>query len=156
MNRREFLKFSALLAMASAASPLPATAWATPRYIKPDPLTDPDEKLLLTNASIIDVHTGMLREENQILIQNGRIADLFLDSGSEVTADYTVDIDGAYVTPGLINAPCHISMQPSLSLDSIFKLMLFGNRQVERNAEECIKHGVTTVRDMAANGDKRY
>ncbi len=53
------------------------------------------------------------------------------------------------VTPGFINAHCHMSMPCTVSgLGQGLARSL--TRQIERNAEECIKHGVTTVRDMAA------
>lgn len=149
MNRREFLKSSALLSATAVINPLTLNGCVTQRYVKPDPLTAKDEKLLLTNASIIDVRTGTFREEKQILIQDGKIQDLFFNNEAEISADRQLDLQGAYVLPGLINAHCHLCL-PCTVAGLGEGLVISLRRQVERNAEECVKHGVTTVRDMAA------
>jgi predicted amidohydrolase YtcJ len=48
--------------------------------------------------------------------------------------------------PGLINNHCHLTI-PGISGLS-FKLLGSIKRQLDRNVEECLRHGVTTVRDM--------
>lgn len=122
----------------------------TPRYQKPRPLCHPDEKLLLYNLSIVDVEKGQIAKANSLLIQGGKIT-LLPKGNKKPEADVAVDLGGAYVMPGLINAHCHMTLPCGLALGPI-PLMTY-MRQVERNAEECIKHGVTTVRDMLAMSD---
>ncbi len=149
MDRRQFLKFTALLTAGATAS---SCTNLTSRYCLPQKLTQPHDKLLLTNASIIDVIKGNVMEERHILIQNGKIASLQKDiKDTGITPDRQVDLGGAFVTPGLINAHCHMTLPCSAALGVGFFMAL--NRQIERNAEECIKHGVTTVRDMFALSD---
>jgi len=144
MDRREFLKLMALLSTAPAMG---SCTSLTPRHVRPAKLTQPGEKLLLTNARVIDVLNGTLKEECQILVQGGKILDLFPGNGQAlVSADRELNLGGAYVTPGLINAHCHMTIPCSMARGLDF--ILSWRRQVERNAEECIKHGVTTVRDM--------
>jgi len=147
MNRREFLRYSAMLTAASAFPSLSGCGDedTTDRY-RPRCTKD---TILLTNASIIDVYTGKVRSENRILIKDGRIRALLTGQESGIFRDCELDLEGAYVTPGLINAHCHISIPCTFSLlrkDTMEALP----RQIERNAEECIRHGVTTVRDMLA------
>lgn len=152
MNRREFLKYSALMTAAAASSTLFACDGPgdSPYYVKPHPLVLPGEKLLLANGMVIDVVSGTVTR-GDILLQNGRILDVFYDSTDSVSVDGTVDLQGAYVTPGLINAHCHLTMPCTVSGigKGLLRTIL---RQEARNAEECVKHGVTTVRDMAALG----
>ena len=146
MDRRQFLKFSALLC---AVATVPSCASLTPRYVLPKPLVSPGEKLLLANASIVDVQTGALRPETHVLIQGDRIAGVFGEEKlSQVTADRRIDLLGAYLMPGLINAHCHMTLPGSVGLGT--DIVFAYERQLERNAEECVKHGVTTVRDMMA------
>jgi imidazolonepropionase-like amidohydrolase len=106
--------------------------------------------LLLTNGNVIDVVAGNVAN-GHILLQNGRILDVFDYSPEVVTADRRLDLKGGYVSPGLINAHCHITMPNTISgIGSGMVRAII--RQGERNAEECIKHGVTTIRDMASLG----
>ncbi|SHK87161.1 Amidohydrolase family protein [Desulfatibacillum alkenivorans DSM 16219] len=149
MNRRQFLAVSSAV---SSALLLGSCASTTNRYQLPEALVKPDDKLALTNLSIVDVQTGTIRRENCILIQQGRIAQLFTkEDWPSVQADREIDLQGGYVMPGLINAHCHMTAPCSIAVSPA---ALFSyKRQVERNAEECIKHGVTTVRDMLSVAD---
>lgn len=152
MNRRDFLKYSALMTAAAASPALFAcdAAGGSPYYVKPQPLVLSGEKLLLTNGMIIDVVRGNIAK-GDLLLQNGRITDVFYGPSNNIHADGTVDLQGAYVCPGLINAHCHMTLPCTVS--GIGKgLLRTAVRQMARNAEECVKHGVTTVRDMAALG----
>jgi Dihydroorotase and related cyclic amidohydrolases len=117
------------------------------KYTKPKSFVLHGEKLLLTNVSVIDVVAGRI-DKGQILLQNGRIVDVFHQNYGTIASDLVLDLKGAYVTPGFINAHCHLSMPCTVS--GLGGLVRTFKRQIERNAEECIKHGVTTVRDMAA------
>jgi len=148
MDRRQFLQLSAVLAAGAAAG---SCANLSPRYTPPEPLTRPGERLLLANASVIDVRRGAVTRGCGVLVQNGRIlAVLPPEGGPRADADRRLDLGGAHVVPGLINAHCHMSLPGGMGFGPG---MLFSyERQLERNAEECVKHGVTTVRDMLAMG----
>lgn len=148
MDRRQFLQFMSLaLAGGATAS---CTAGVTPRMVRPEKLTQSREKLQLVNASIVDVERGRLRPERSLLLSDGKIAALG-DPGGEIQADRTVDLENAYVIPGLINAHCHMTMAGGIGFAP--GLLMALRRQLERGAEECVRHGVTTVRDMLAIGD---
>lgn len=120
----------------------------TPRYQMPKSPVKKGEKLFLSNASVIDVIKGEVKKDCGILIQNGKIAGIFEKESSPPSTDKTMDICGAYVMPGIINAHCHMSLPGGLGLNPA--IIFVYKRQLERNAEECIKNGVTTVRDMLA------
>lgn len=138
--------------MLAVASTLDSCKSITSRYRKPEQLTKQNEKLLLTNINIIDVKNSIAIKNKNILIYNGHIeAILSKDKSFSITPDRVVNLQGHYAMPGLINAHCHITMPGGLGYDLKFLMSL--KRQAERNAEECIKHGVTTVRDMFAPSD---
>jgi hypothetical protein len=62
MDRRDFLKLVAPLSANSAICSCNSCASSTPLYVRPAKLTQPGEKLLLTNATIIDLFNGTLME----------------------------------------------------------------------------------------------
>ncbi len=148
MDRRQFLQLSALFAAPLATS---SCSKNTSRYLAPQPLVRTEESLLLRNVRLVDVRSGRLRPEKEIRISGGRIEGIGHTSTQRLSADKTLDLDGAYITPGLMNLHTHMTLPSGLSLrpGMLFSL----ERQAERNAEECIRHGVTTVRDMLAFSD---
>ena len=146
MNRREFLKTSALLGTA-LASPLALPGCASLSHrVKPAefPLS-PGESILLTNGRIVDVERSRIVSPGHIFIRDALIQEI--STGSDVPkADISIDLGGHFVIPGLINSHCHIMLPCVLHFGpkTFFNL----KRQAQRNAQECLRHGVTTVRDM--------
>lgn len=59
--------------------------------------------LVLKNCQIVDVFSGTIYRSN-IAIADGYIAGI----GNYAKAAEIIDVKGAYVTPGLINAHCHV------------------------------------------------
>jgi len=109
----------------------------------------PGEKVLIINAEIVDVMGGSVLHRRGILIHDGRINDILTEKKvAAASADRTIDAAGMFVIPGLINGHCHMIL-PSV-LDFSPEVMAAVRRQIERNFEECITHGVTTVRDAFA------
>ena len=148
MDRRTFLKMAGVLTVSASLGGCAAT---TPRLVRPEPLVRPDEKLLLTNVRVIDVKKGVVSDYRSVLVQNGKIAGLFRP-GESVTADRTVDLADGYMIPGLINAHTHMGLPGGLGFSSAGIVGAY-MRQIERGCEECVKHGVTTTRDMLATRD---
>lgn len=81
--------------------------------------------LLLHNVRLVNVFSGQI-EETDVAIHAGYIAGI----GSGYTALATVDLSGAYLAPGLIDA--HVHIESSLCLPAHF-------------ASAILPHGVTTV-----------
>jgi adenine deaminase len=86
---------------------------------------DRSAELLIRNARIINVFSGRI-EENDIAIFDGRIAGI----GSGYRGLQEVDVEGAYVAPGLIDA--HVHIESSLCVPAQF-------------AAAVLPHGVTCV-----------
>lgn len=86
---------------------------------------DEPADLLLRNGRVINVFSGAI-EEADIAIVDGLIAGL----GAGYTARETVELNAAYVAPGLIDA--HVHIESSLCIPAQF-------------AQAVIPHGVTTV-----------
>ncbi len=81
--------------------------------------------LLLRNARLVNVFTGLV-EQADIAIGD----DYIVGVGPGYTAQQEVDLNGAYVTPGLIDA--HVHIESSLLVPAQF-------------AAAVLPHGVTTV-----------
>lgn len=109
----------------------------------------PDEAVLLKNAEIVDVGSGTLLHRRGILMKKGRIEDVLTEKkAAGLPGARVLDAGGAYVIPGLINAHCHTILTGTINFTpEIFASM---GRQMERNFEECVTHGVTTVRDVGS------
>ncbi len=149
MDRRQFLQLSAALALGTAAG---SCARLTPRQTRPEPLTRPEESLLLTHCTVVDVVSGQALPDRAVLIQNHRIQQVFPPEAPRPAGVHRVlDLQGAFLMPGIINAHCHMTLPGGFGFG--LGTLLAYTRQLERHAEECVKHGVTTVRDMLAVSD---
>ncbi len=105
------------------------------------------QRVLLRNAEVFDVARGNILHNRSLLLENGEIKGVHTTKEAEsLEADWSFDLDGMFVIPGLINAHCHTILPGALALNPGFLASL--PRQVERNLEECVVHSVTTVRDM--------
>lgn len=106
------------------------------------------ERLLITNALVIDGAGNPMRGPFDILVEGGRIASIQASrpqefSGSSVPgrpidrrADRTIDATGLYVMPGIIDMHGHTQFERGskpMPKDYVYKLWL--------------GHGITTVRD---------
>ena len=106
----------------------------------------PGERVLIKGAEVLDVVGGQVLHRRGILIKDGRIEGVYTErKAAALEADRVVGAGGAYVIPGLINAHCHMLFSSTLAFPP--QVIAAMGRQVERNFEECVTHGVTTVRD---------
>ena len=78
---------------------------------------DQPADLLLTNAALVNVFSGRI-DQTDIALYNGRIAGI----GPGYQAHETIDLQGAYVAPGLIDA--HVHIESSLCLPPQFAAAL--------------------------------
>lgn len=110
----------------------------------------------LIHGRIIDVKKGQyLPPDTRIFIRGSKILALADGQSQEdlPKVDFTVDCQGKAVFPGLFNTHCHLTItSPTTLLDwkdlKVFKT--FGPAQMEKNMAECLRHGVTTLRDAYA------
>lgn len=106
----------------------------------------PGQSVLLRGLEIIDVIRGQVLHQRGLLIREGRVQEILSAAkAASRQADRVVDVPGLYALPGLINAHCHILLPMALDMRPDFLAAI--SRQAERNFEECVAHGVTTIRD---------
>ncbi len=137
---------------AATAMVEPVIAARRSRSARRDPVVwspGPGEKVLLKNLEIIDVINGEILHKRGLLIQDGKIIDVITEKKvNSQESDKEIDAGGMHAIPGLINAHCHMTMPSVLAFKP--DILAAISRQIERNFEECITHGVTTVRDAGS------
>jgi imidazolonepropionase-like amidohydrolase len=108
---------------------------------------------VLRNVRVVDVVDGTVSPSTSILVRDGLIERIAEDAsdGAQVP---TVDLDGAYVLPGLINMHTHFSL--SLPGPSGADVEAFGEAglalYMADGARRTLHSGVTTVRCVAEKG----
>ena len=135
---------------------------------------DPKTNLALINCSIIDGNKdSKIIPNGVILIKNitekeetpGKIVGVGTENEIKIPNDYKkIDLEGAYVLPGLINAHCHLigSGKPTKlmklsdkSMKRLFKFLAtpFGKiilfKLMKKNVLNALNSGVTTMRSMS-------
>lgn len=97
----------------------------------------PSQTTLITNARIYDGLGGQI-DNGSVLMKDGKIAEI--STGTlDVEADTTLDADGKWVTPGLIDVHSHLGNYPSPSVRAHGD----GNEATNPNtAEVYAEHGV--------------
>jgi imidazolonepropionase-like amidohydrolase len=104
--------------------------------------------LVLHSARIVDAR-GARDGLADILVEDGRIAAIVAD-GTASRADRTIDVAGGFVTPGLMNAHAHLTLDGSPDPD---RTLRDENRtetvvRSARRLQETVQAGVTTIRDI--------
>jgi imidazolonepropionase-like amidohydrolase len=99
----------------------------------------------LVGATVIDGTGAPVRAATTLVVENGRIRDMFPDGSKPLpTGVNRVDLSGRWVIPGLIDSHVHLATDPSGE----------DNRAaVLRRLRNALRGGVTTARDMG--GDAR-
>jgi imidazolonepropionase-like amidohydrolase len=105
----------------------------------------------LSNGKFVDVMRGRyLDEDTKVVIQGGRIVSIGSRTALDMETDYTIDLQGKTVIPGLINAHTHIQMvAPSIiySFKMLDIVKKYQDQQIENRMSDCLNHGVTMIRD---------
>ena len=103
------MRFISKLAMLPVLIGLPLSAAQAEAYPSTySPL--PSEATLITHATIL-TGTGERLEDASLLISGGKIA--FVGEGDAPAGVTTIDANGLWVTPGLIDAHSHLGVYPS-------------------------------------------
>ena len=121
-------------------------------------------RLAIRNATIVDGNGTPARGPADILVENGRIADIvFLDPVSvkagrvrRLAADAEIDATGKYVLPGLINAHGHLQNERAhvpQPLDYNLKLWLACGITTVREVGSDSTSLVLRTRDASARGE---
>ena len=89
------------------------------------------QDLVLTNANLVDVTTGTIREGVTVLVTGERITGIVEGAAPAASGARTVDLMGRYLAPGLMDAHVHVGS--------------------EDQALRALRSGVTTMRSMGAS-----
>mgnify|MGYP001823175134 CR=1 FL=1 len=106
-----------------------ACAVAASLALVPTSLSGQD--LVLTNAHVIDVTTGTVRENMSVLVEGNRITGVVDGEVDAPIGARTVDLMGRYLAPGMIDGHTHV-----------------GNAA---DAMRALRTGVTTMRSMGTS-----
>jgi|GEM_PF-571676 len=114
-------------------------------------------RVRLYNGRIVDVaHGRYLSPDVEILLHEGQIVAMpgLRGEPADGAADFSVDLQGRAVIPGLFNAHCHVQMiNPALPSNlqgmpgALLRRNLFRDWQLAHTMAECAARGITTVRD---------
>lgn len=117
------------------------------------------EDYLLVNATLIDPASETLTRDSWIQVADGKI--LATGAGTAPAANTRIDLAGAYVMPGLIDAHLHLTAGPlSVSMkDGAPALSMASQEDVTRfHAQAALASGVTTAFSPAGDpiANQRY
>jgi len=107
----------------------------------------------LKNGKFVDVEKGCFFDPGvSVLIKEGKIASMPGLEGetTDMSPDFTIDLQGKTVMPGLFNTHCHVQMMTPtllLGLKDIKLAKKHKQEQLEKNMQECLAHGITNIRD---------
>jgi imidazolonepropionase-like amidohydrolase len=89
------------------------------------------QDLVLTNANVVDVVDGSIREGMTVVVRDGRIASIGAAGAPAPAGATRVDLAGRYLAPGLMDAHVHIGSSA--------------------DARRALETGVTTMRSMGSS-----
>ena len=108
------------------------------------------DSILFTNAGLLDVERGELREAHHVLVENGLIKEVS-DRPLKSAAAREIDLRGKTLMPGLIDLHVHvIAVQLNLSQQVHMPNVLVTLRSVPI-MRAMLRRGFTTVRDAGAD-----
>ncbi|KAK3646871.1 hypothetical protein LTR56_008359 [Elasticomyces elasticus] len=120
-------------------------------FIKPWLPSPTEPSYTFINASVVDVVSGTVHSGSTVRTRGGKIESITTAVGSPVLEDgvIVVDLDGKYLTPGLIDSHVHISGTPGES--DIGKMLkpeeIMTAFRIPYVCRDMLSRGFTTVRD---------
>jgi len=112
-------------------------------------MMNPKPKKIFRNFRLFDGVNDGLKENRIITVNQERIETIEDASALKEYEGYEIiDLNGHTLVPGFIDAHIHITV-PFIfktNRDAFFQM----NRQLELNFANCVKYGVTTIRDVGA------
>ncbi|CAG9202457.1 Amidohydrolase [Paraburkholderia sabiae] len=109
------------------------------------------ESILFTNAGVLDVERGEVREGHHVLVENGLVKEVS-DKPLKSAAARQIDLRGKTLMPGLIDLHVHVvAVQLNLSQQVHMPNVLVTLRSVPI-MRSMLRRGFTTVRDAGGAG----
>jgi len=118
-------------------------------------ITPKNARIELKNGRFIDVINGCYYPpETRVMIQGDRIVAMpgLPGEPDNLPPDFSIDLQGKSVYPGLFNTHCHTSFFILSLVASLAQTKLaakYRAQQIDKNMAECLAHGVTSIRDCA-------
>jgi len=108
----------------------------------------------LKNGRILDVFNGSYFDAGtSVILQGGKIESMpgLANEPTDITPDFSIDLQGKTVLPSLYNTHLHLEMggSPSMvtGLSDMRRIKKFEEQQIEKHMAECLAHGITHIRD---------
>jgi len=107
----------------------------------------------LVNGRILDVVNGCYHDAGtRVILQGGVIVSMpgLTGESTAVKPDFTIDLQGKTVLPGLFNTHCHLlQFEPTMvpGLSDMRRTKRYREQQLVKNLADCLAHGVTHIRD---------
>ncbi|MFT3797251.1 amidohydrolase family protein [Microbacterium sp.] len=103
---------------------------------------------VLTNAQILDVEDGTISADTWIAFADGRIAGRGAGE-PDLSADVEIiDVAGATVMPGLIDAHVHLAISTLSATEAAGWSQSYAAARTFERAEKMLRRGFTSVRDV--------
>ena len=117
--------------------------------------------LILWDATIVDARSFSPQRRMSITVRGGRIAEV-CKADHQRPGEEAIDLGGAYVVPGLIDAHIHLGDDPAMMGDLAVPLAMRGEAPHHRElvyfvlanaARAFLRSGITTIRDVGCYDD---
>ena len=93
-------------------------------------------ELLIANVNIVDVRSGAILENQQVVIDSGKVKSISAEIPESIEFSATIDGNGKYLMPGLAEMHAHIP-PPSTDAQRIGEVLFL-----------YLSNGITTIRGM--------
>ena len=122
-------------------------------FVSPALLADPSPGpgvTVLAHARLFDGSGAPPQHDATVVIRDGLISDESAPAGAK-----TVDLEGRFLMPGMIDVHTHLAEQPDVEIVEGMEPLLPGTRGhlVAASARRALGMGITTVRDVGARDD---
>lgn len=107
--------------------------------------------MILSNANLIDVVSGKIVPLSQIVTNGDRIVSIGKNKTRVSTG--TIDLNGKFVSPGLIDLHVHVAEEPETDRAKKFHFDESEPKSIarmKRNLKKALLAGVTTLRDVGS------
>jgi imidazolonepropionase-like amidohydrolase len=132
-----------MMAASSTPRQAPTKPLSSPGIRRPDP-AERRRSRLFRGGRLIDVADGRVRGED-VLVVEGRVQRV--GPNLQVPDAETVDLDGRYVIPGLIDLHVHPGMMVDLQMQANGQT----RERIKRDLQLWLRYGVTTVQSLGTD-----